>query len=410
MKLRILTASAILAAAFALPAEAALAATPTTQAAAALQYLAGQQQNDGSIGPDTLGETADYALGAKFQGLDPKQLIKAGNSVYTYLSAWVASSAPCSPVPSARDGNSIGKVVQAVAAGGLSATNFGGRNLLSDLEGVGGATGGAYDAATGTFADCSSFDPVSGKHNNAVYAQANAILGLDAANNPLYPVPVAALQHLRALQDPNGGWPVFGQDSSNSTAMAVMALSRTFTTACDPTLTLALTFLRTQQDPASGGLLYSTYPPFPSSASDPLSDAVGIQALVAVGQNPAGPAWTNSKGNPASDLLTFQDSQSGGLSFDHASAADVLSTSQAPAGLDRAPLPDGNAHFAAGTCAASTSASPSPSPSVRAPTLPHAGAPTPGPPAWLGLTALTALPVVPAAAVRVVRRRRRIPA
>jgi hypothetical protein len=379
LKTRLLAASAILAASTWLGAASASAATPTPQATRALKYLEKQQQPDGSI-PDGFGTTADYALGAKFHGLDPNDLkASSGNSVYDYLSSWAENSVGCSAAGSKRDGNSLGKLVQVVVAGGRNPTSFGGRNLLADLEGPGGITGGVYDATTGTYADCAS------GNQNAAYAQANAILGLTAAANPQYPVPPAAIQRLRAMQGTGGGWAAFGEANTNATAMAMMALGSRLQTSCgappDPTLAAALRYLRTQQDPASGGFAYlvNTW----GSDSDPNSDALVIQALVAVGEDPGGPAWTNAKGNAPADLLTFQDSTSGGFrAFHGAATPDAFTTSQVPAGLDRAPFPDGSAHLAVVVCptpspTSGTAAAAAPNP---APSLPRAGAGRPGAP------------------------------
>jgi len=367
-----LVASATLAAAVLLNLSA-HAAVPSTAAGTALDYLATQQQSDGSI-DDALGETADYALAARFHGLDPNNLkAGSGKSVYDYFATWVAASVSCTNKPNTRDGNTVGKLVQAVVAGAHDPTAFASRNLLADLEGAGGTSGGSYDATNGAYQDCASGG------QNAVYAQANAILGLESAGSALYPVPATAMDHLRSLQSTGGGWPTFGTDNTNATALALMALAPLQNTcaAVDPVLAGALRFLHTQQDPASGGMAYSNLGQFGSPTSDPDSDALVIQALVDVGEDPASASWSNSKGSPSSDILTFQDSSSGGFSFDHASAPNAFTTSEVPAGLDRAPFPDGTADTAAVTCSAS------PSPTVAAgvapsatPRLPRAGDPT----------------------------------
>ena len=390
MKNLTLVASAILAATAMLNLTA-RAAVPSTAAVAALYYLAQQQQSDGSI-DGALGETADYALGAKFQGLDPNNLkAGSGKTVYDYFTTWVAASTPCAPNDSkTRDGNSLGKLVQAVVAGAHDPTTFfSGQNLLADLEGAGGTTGGSYDATTGAYQDCNS----SGQ--NAVYAQANAILALESAGDAQYPVPAAAINHLRALQSTTGGWPTFGQDNTNATAMALMALAPLQNTCAsvDAVLAGALRFLHTQQDSTSGGMAYSNIGQFGSPSSDPDSDALVIQALVDVGEDPGSAAWSNSKGSPATDILTFQDASSGGFSFDHTHPSSAFTTSEVPAGLDRAPFPDGAADTAAVTCA------PSPSPTVAAavapspaPSLPRAGDPAEptGPPLGIVLAGLVA--------------------
>ncbi|HXA42289.1 MAG TPA: hypothetical protein VNV65_05150 [Candidatus Solibacter sp.] len=365
MRHLMLVASATLAvtAMLALPAQ---AATPSVAAGKALTYLGTQQQSDGSI-DGALGETADYTLGAKFHGLDPNNLkAGSGKSVYDFFASWVSASVACTNHSNTRDGNSIGKLVEAVVAGAHDPTTFGGRNLLADLEGAGGTTGGSYDATTGVYQDCASGGL------NAVYAQANAILALEVANDATYPVPAKALANLRSLQSTTGGWPTFGQDNTNATALALMALAplQNTCTTVDPVLTGAFKFLHSQQDPASGGMFYSNIGAFASTASDPDSDALVIQALVDVGEDPGAATWSNSKGSPASDVLTFQDPASGGISFDHASSADAFTTSQVPAGLDRAPFPDGAADTATLVC-------PTPSPSPSAATLASSAPATP---------------------------------
>ena len=357
-------ASATLAAATVLFGTAGFAATPTSQAGKALQYLGTQQLADGSI-DDALGETADYALGAKFQGIDPKTLkASSGKSVYDYMALWLAASTNCVGKTTDRDGNTIGKLVEAVVAGGYNPTSFGGRNLLADLEGPGATTGGAYNQGTASFRDC-----ISGGQN-AVYAQANGILGLTAARNPGYPVPAAAVQRLRGQQDKSGAWATFGSTNTNATGLALMALAplQTFCGApTDPVLAAALAYLHGQQDPASGGFPYSSA--F-GAASDPDSDALVIQALVAVLQDPGSAAWTNSSGNPTTDIRTFQDAAGGGFKFDHGSGTkpDAFTTSEVPPGLDRAPFPSGTVNAVAVTCPVS----PTPVASA-APRLPRAG-------------------------------------
>jgi hypothetical protein len=398
MRQLMLAASAILAvtAMLTVPAH---AAASTVAAGKALTYLATQQQSDGSI-DHSLGETSDYALGAKFHGLDPNNLkAGSGKSVYDYLASWVVASVSCTNSSNTRDGNTIGKLVQAVVAGGHDPTAFGGRNLLADLEGPGGTTGGSYTATTGTYQDCASGG------QNAVYAQANAILGLESATSASYPVIPGSKDHLRSLQSTTGGWPTFGTDNTNATAMAMMALAPVAFgcgSGIDPAFASALSFLHTQQDPASGGMAYSNLGQFGSPASDPDSDALVMQALVAAIQDPGSASWTNSKGSPATDILTFQNSTSGGFSFDHVSAPDAFTTSEVPAGLDRAPFPNGQVSAVYAICIA-----PSPSPVASAapklPILPKAGdPPTPaGPGPALILVGLLAAPV--AASTRVAR-------
>ena len=300
--------------------------TPSTStlqadADAALNYLATQQLPDGSL-DDRASETEDYILGTTADGKDPNKLISsAGKSVYDWLAANMASATS--------GANRTGKLAQALVAGRRDPTNFAGTNVLGLLEGPGATTGGFYNALTG------SFD--TGR--DAAFAQSNAMLGLFAANNIVYPVSPQAVQYLKGLQNTSsgagsGGWMADGISNTNSTAMALMALAAAHDTS---TFASAFSFLHTQQDPNTGGFVFTTigvaYP-----SSDPDSDALVIQGLVAAGQDPGSATWSNSNGNALSDIVTFQ-AANGGFSFTHTSSPNAFTTSFVPAGLLKAPFP-----------------------------------------------------------------------
>jgi hypothetical protein len=125
-------------------------------------------------------------------------------------------------------------------------------------------------------------------------------------------------------------------DNTNSTAMALMALASVHRR---DGVAAALAFLHTQQDPDSGGFAFTTLGPFGSPASDPDSDALVIQGLVAVHQDPGSPVWTNSSGNALTDIVTFQDPATGGFSFLHGIPPDAFTTTFVPAGLLERPFP-----------------------------------------------------------------------
>lgn len=308
----------------ALPAQAQLQPSISQRGAAgrALQYLGTQQLADGSL-LDTASVTEDYILGTTASGRNPNSLIaSSGKSVYDFLAADISDATT--------NANRTGKLVQALVAGRRSPTNFAGENILGLLEGPGGTAGGFYDPATGSF----------GGDGNAAFTQANAILGLVAAHNPVYPVTQKAINFLKSLQDTTGpgagGWQADGFDNTNSTAIALMALAAVGDHSADAA---AFVFLHTQQDPTSGGFAFTTLGPFGSPGSDADSDALVIQGLVAAGQNPGSPTWTNSSGNALTDILTFQDQATGGFSFIRGTAPDAFTTSQVPAGLLEAPFP-----------------------------------------------------------------------
>lgn len=293
-----------------------------TLAGQALNYLATQQLPDGSQ-QGSASETEDYILGATADGRNANRLTaSSGKSVFDFLASDISDATS--------DPNRTGKLVQALVAGHRDPTHFAGENVLGLLEGPGGTAGGFYDPATGAF-DTS---------DNATFEQSNAILGLVAARYPAYPVTVKAVRFLESLQDASGpgagGWPYEEVSNTNSTAIAMMALASVGDHRADHA---AFVFLHTQQDPTTGGFPFGTLGPFGFPASDPDSDALVIQGLVAAHQNPGSPTWTNSSGNALTDIVTFQDPATGGFSFIRGTSADPFTTTFIPAGLLESPFP-----------------------------------------------------------------------
>jgi hypothetical protein len=297
---------------------------PSLVAAAnrALDFLATKQLPNGSL-DSRASETEDWILGTTAKGKDPNKLVaSSGVSVYDFLAADI--------VDATSTDNRTGKLVQALIAGRRDPTNFAGQNILAKLEGPGATAGGFYNPATGAF-------DTSG---NAAFGQSNAILGLKAARNPSFPVTSLAVSFLKSLQTTSGagagGWQADGVENTNSTAMALMALASVGDHSADAA---AFVFLHTQQDPRSGGFAFTTLGPFGSPTSDPDSDALVIQGLVAANQNPGAAVWTNANGNALVDILRFQDPVTGGFFFQPGLAPDAFTTSFVPAGLLEAPFP-----------------------------------------------------------------------
>ena len=386
MNRRALEASATLAFAASLigaPASPAVEAAcdPATQA---LQYLSVQQKADGSVDA-AVGETLDFVLGAAASGYDPRTLTSsAGKTPYDWLAANLAGAT--------LDANRTGKLVQAVVAGRLDPHAFAAPDLLPRLEGPGGTSGGFFDATTGAF----DTGP------NAAIAQANALLGLKAAGDTGFPVTAQAVTRLHGLQQGDGAWQSFSTDDSNATALALMALAAVGDHSAD---SAALTFLHTQQDPLSGGFAEAAAY---GSASDPDSDALVIDGLLAAGQDPAAAAWSNANGNAVGDLPGFQDLATGGFFFSHtAPVPDAFTTSQVATGLRQKPLPRAASVCRRHRIAGGGGAPRPPRPSRPRPTpsaCPSSGAPmTPPAP----LVALPALAVLVAATMVIGLQRRR---
>lgn len=282
----------------------------------ALRYLNTQQLADGSIPSSfpSYSPSEDYAIGAAAAGYDPNLLRNGGcATVMTYLSGH-AADASSSAGPA-------GKLLQAVVAARLSPTSFGGVNLLAVLA-------ADYKSTTGTYGDGQAF------------TQTLAIQGLAAAGQP---VPPKAVTSLTSAQDTDGGWNYLDQkdnaagSDTNSTAMTLMALAAVGDHSRD---VAALVWLRKQQQ-SDGGFPYQQ-----GQGSDPDSDALVIQALVATSQNPDAPPWSSGTNNADTHLLS-QQQPDGGFGF-QSPVSDPFTTSPTPVGLEHAPYPV-SGRFIAGT-------------------------------------------------------------
>lgn len=310
---RLVVASAILATLLTTPLGAAAAAPSSmppdsARATAALEYMLAAQSADGSI-DKSIGETADFVIGAAGAGYDPATLrgCAGGTSALEFLA--IASDA------AATDAAKTGKTILAVVAAGEAPTAFAGRNLMTRLAAL-------YHSATGKYGDGSTF------------GQAFAILAVAGSGGS---VPAAATNELKALQDKDGSWsygktPVAaGGGDTNSTAIALMALDAAGIHSADAS---ALAYLATQQLP-DGGFPYQSSTAFGPPASDPDSDSIVLQALLAAGQDPASAAWSKGSSSALTHLSASQ-SADGGFAIPGA-AESAFTTSQVPAGLVRSP-------------------------------------------------------------------------
>jgi hypothetical protein len=376
-------------------------------ATAAVQYLAANQKADGSLdmsssgGFGNPGASVDFAIGAAAVAVDPGTIHRPGGAgIFDYLAAQAPSAAT--------DAGLTAKLLLGLAAGNVPAGkfdyhNFGGEDLLGKLTSP--SPSGFFHPTgptAGTYGDGSTF-------TEALAIMAQVAIGIAP--------PQAALTWLKGLENAgpskdaqNTGFPFKGwstaaasnaaQGDTNSTAIALEALTSAGDATRNPA---ALAWLRTQQN-SDGGFPFLTPSAF-GTASDADSDALVIQALIATGQDVA--TWAVSGNTPRTNLLSFQDPATGGLS---APTPDTFTTSQVPAALAGKALPlaaravAGAAlpaagcppPLAAGTLAAQTG------PAPRLPSTGHA--PRGGTPALLVLALLSATYVVGAGAAHATRR------
>jgi len=328
--------------------------TPQSTAAShALAWLHTLQGADGTVA-GSASRTEDTVLGLVANGQAVSSFASAGKTPIDSLRSHIADEE--------KTAGNIGGLIMAVSAAGLSPTNFAARNLLQDLACT-------YDASTGAY-------------NSQLFNDALAVLAL-----PVGSAPAKAVAFLKDRQLSDGGWEfsaTWGSDS-NTTAVVVLALaSANGMTAVVKERVLAYFHLRQK---VSGGFEYATGSP----DSDPNSDAAVIQALLALGEDPTGTAWTITGMNAVSDLLTFQF-ENGGLGFSRpgssqTAAPDPLSTTQALTALASKYLPVKRTEGAMpSTCPSVPTATPAPTPPP--PQLATTGAPpSPAPlvPAMVGI-------------------------
>lgn len=321
-------------------ASSASAFSPQTQAAtAAIGWLHTQQGPDGTVAKDP-SRTEETVWGLVANGASIESFATNGKTTLDSLRSNIASE-------EASAGN-IGSLVMAVDAANLQPNNFAGRNLLQDLE-------------------C-KYDPATGAYNTQVFNDALAVMAIPAGE-----APAKAIDFVINAQQADGGWefsPGYGSDT-NTTALVLMGLKAQ--AALSSTVsTRALAYLKSQQQ-ASGGFQYTAG----TGDSDPDSDALVIEALLAVGQDPTGISWSLANKNALTDLLSFQYS-TGGFGYyrpgtNATAAPDPLSTTQPLVALAATYLP---VRPSAGTmptnCPAATSSSPGPNPTAKP-------APTPRP-------------------------------
>ena len=334
--------------------------TDSQRATAALSYLLAAQKANGSV-DSSIGETADFVMGAAAAGFDPATLRGCSGTTTSALD-YIATASDAA----ATDAAKTGKAALAVVAAGGDPTAFQGRDLIARLAAL-------YDSPTGSYGDGSTF------------GESFAILALRAGGRD---VPAAALTELKALQDPDGSWsygkvPVAaGQGDANSTSIALMALDAAGDHSLDAS---GLAYLRSQQL-ADGGFPYQNSDAFGPPASDADSDSIVLQALVTAGQDTEGASWLQGSNSVLTQLRSDQ-AAGGGFAYP-GMAPSAFTTSQVPAALMRVAYATA-VHPVAGAAVPTTAcqaAAATPAATSTAP-APVPGPASPGPLAYLLIAA-----------------------
>jgi energy-coupling factor transport system substrate-specific component len=219
-------------------------------------YLEGAQNSNGGLG-SAPGQTSSElysgwaALGLAADGINPQHVSKGGTSLMGYLAQGAGSL---------NDPGALERTILAARAAGLSATSFGGRNLVASLQ-----------------------DDV--RPNGSIANQTNltsfAILALRAGGAT---PPGSMLSWLVHQRDRDGGYNYStrgGVSDADDTGAALEALAGVSGGAASSARAGAVSYLERHQDRDGG------FPAYAGGGSNAQSTAWAIQGLIAGGVNPS---------------------------------------------------------------------------------------------------------------------------
>lgn len=284
------------------PARAAPAARAVRDAAA---YVVSQQQSSGAFfAPDATADGVAEAVAA---------LATAGvrGDVIGRALAYVRAHGPSR---AAERPAYAGRIVIGIVAGGEDPRRFGGTDYVAIIE--------------------RALDPVTGRADAGIYADALAKLGLLAGRVGL---PGSALTYLRANQCTDGG---FAHDEGclqrsdvDTTAIVLCVLAGAGVARDDDAIVRAREFLRAARNDDGG---------FGARAGDDTnanSTGLALSALAALGDEPTTAPWRAGSADPVRALLSLQ-TESGAFRYSAASAdPNGYATIQVIPGLAGSPYP-----------------------------------------------------------------------
>lgn len=278
----------------------------------ALDWIAANQQPDGSFAGFNPGATLDAVLALAAAGEDPMSYTGGlGNTPLDYLETQAADYI-------ANSAAATGKLVLGVVAAGEDPTTFAGLNLVETLQQYRNDEG----ANAGSYGGGSTFD------------QAYAILGLVAAGQPVLTETVSYLEEIRS---DGGGWGFEANAAApdaDSTGLALQALAAVGAARTSEAVSEGFDFLHRAQNPDGG------FPGF-DGATSASTTGLALQALAAYDENPESLTWTRvvtdgtssrlALHTPLDALLPLQSFEGGFRGFDGAN--DAYSTYAALPGV-----------------------------------------------------------------------------
>ena len=233
---------------------AALAAAPPARAATPESYLAAAQNGDGGLGAARGASSSELfsgwaALAFAAQGRNPQVVHNGGQSLTGYIASQLST---------ASDVGSVERTILVVRAAGLSATAFGGRDLVATL-----LAHVRHNGSVGGLVNLTSF----------------AILALRAAGDPVAP---ATRSWLLRQQDSDGGYNFATGGATSDVDDTGAALEALAAAGAVPAKALrrAAAFIRSEQNRDGG------FPSQPGDDSNAQSTAWAVQGLIAAGVSP----------------------------------------------------------------------------------------------------------------------------
>lgn len=307
----------LLAVAFAAPTLAQTAPPDPARSAAnkAAAWLLTQQHEDGGYGPaagntpSTLGQTDDAIFAFAALGKAPAGISKNGKSLTYFLLGHIAQAKSA--------GETCKSALAAATSLPIGGQSYGGVNIYDKIDSFYNASSGMYGSSTIDHAYC--------------------LLAQKQLGRAVLPAAVTALS---SLQISDGSWAFAGagkpnDGDTNTTALAIQALIANGVDKANPTMSKALTYLKSQQN-ADGGFPYQN-PSQYGTDTDANSTAYVIQALVALGIDPAATGTPFDKGNGATPLAALLKLQvpSGAFIFQATTNSEnILATMQAIPALE----------------------------------------------------------------------------
>ena len=231
-----------------------MAAAPAARGATPGSYLAAAQNSDGGLGQARGAASSELfsgwaALGFAAQGRNPQVVRNGGQSLTSYIASQLST---------ASDVGSVERTILVVRAAGLSATSFGGRDLVANL-----LAHVRRNGSVGGLVNLTSF----------------AILALRAAGHPVAP---ATRSWLLRQQDSDGGYNFATAGATSDVDDTGAALQALAAAGAAPARSLhrAVAFIRSEQNRDGG------FPSQPGDDSNAQSTAWAVQGLLAAGVSP----------------------------------------------------------------------------------------------------------------------------